>query len=64
MSVPATMSGSGISGLLGNNNGDPTDDHRLPDGVTVLPADPTQEQIYEFGEKCMYSQLFVSFNTL
>ena len=49
--VPQELRGT-VNGLLGNFNGDTTDDLRLPDGTTI-PSDSSMETIHdEFGEAC------------
>lgn len=49
--LPLEFTGK-TKGLLGNFNGDPSDDFLRPDG-TVLPTDASAEDIhYLFGEEC------------
>ena len=42
-----------ITGLLGNFNGDPSDDFVYPNG-TVLPSDATDEMLHEWGQACTF----------
>ena len=42
-----------IIGLLGNLNGDPSDDFVYPNG-TVLPSDATNEMLHEWGQACKF----------
>lgn len=40
-----------VTGLLGNLNGDPSDDFAYPNGI-VLPSDATNEMLHEWGQSC------------
>ena len=42
------------SGLLGNFNGDETDDFVYPDGMTTLPNNATDRMIHMFGQQCKF----------
>ena len=42
------------SGLLGNFNGDETDDFVYPDGMTTLPNNATDRMIHNFGQLCKF----------
>ena len=48
--VPEEFRGN-TTGLLGNFNGDATDDLAYPNG-TVLGADPSDSMIHNFGQSC------------
>ena len=50
--VPESFQGL-TTGLLGNFNGDSSDD-LSSSNMTVLAANATDEQIYEFGESCEF----------
>ena len=38
-------------GLLGNLNGDPSDDFLLPDG-SILSSDSSERELFEYGKQC------------
>ena len=44
-------------GLLGNNDGDDTNDYAIQGGQ-ILAKDSTEEQLYEFGSSC---ELLIAF---
>ena len=42
-----------LSGLMGNFNGEKSDDFSLPDGTNVGNASAfTEQEIYDFGRNC------------
>ena len=51
---PATFRGQITGGLVGNFNGNSTDDFILPNGTAVFVGqNATEKQIFEeFGQKC------------
>ena len=51
LSLPPSFLGQ-TRGLLGNNNGDKTDDFIKRGELQHLPDSLTEEQIYEFGKTC------------
>ncbi len=54
---------SATSGLMGNYNGDDTDD-LIPKGSTSsIPVDSSMEQIFDFGRTCRFHGI-VQLNTL
>ena len=54
--LPLPVSAQGTTtGLLGNFNGDETDEFVYPDGVTTLPNNATDRMIHAFGQQCKYS---------
>lgn len=48
--VESTLNAS-FTGLLGNNNRIPEDDFIFPNG-TMLPANSTERQLFEYGKSC------------
>jgi hypothetical protein len=59
LATPKTFANQ-TKGLLGNFNGDPTDDFRLPND-TLLPNNMTDREIhYTFGMACKRNFLFVN----
>lgn len=48
--IPAELEGMAV-GLLGNVNGDQSDDFTYPNG-TVLSSDATNRMIHDFGQSC------------
>ena len=53
------MSGYMTRGLYGNFDGDPQNDFQLPNG-TILSNNLTEQEIYQYGESCKFSMIFLS----
>ena len=51
LTLPQSLQGK-TQGLLGNYNGNATDDFVYPDGVTVLDNSATDSMIHTFGQLC------------
>ena len=53
LTLPQSLEGT-TRGLLGNFNGNASDDFVYPDGVTVLENNATDSMIHTFGQQCKY----------
>lgn len=55
LTIPSKFQGTGYSssGLLGNNDGDSTNDFILPNGTTLSDA-MTDKEIFSYGQQCKY----------
>lgn len=51
LEVPASFTDKTL-GLVGTYNGNKNDDYTFRDGVTVLPADASESQAYDWGMSC------------
>ena len=51
LTLPQSLQGE-TQGLLGNFNGNTTDDLVYPDGVTMLGNNATDSMIHTFGQQC------------
>ena len=53
-----------LSGLMGNFNGEKSDDFSLPDGTNVGNASAfTEQEIYDFGRNCKITIYSISISS-
>ena len=59
--MPTSLQGSGLEGILGNFNGDATDDLVPEGGIGYNPDTVTADNLFAFGNSCKGTQHDVAF---